>query len=172
MRARSYNERQEKRARLRARRALHQELAGAALGDVPPVKLAAERAPAPRPVSVRSVSTQRTPGVAQSKQGELLSPTYLEWVREQPCAFCPGDGASRDAHHFPTRGASGRTIDLLTASACRRCHQLCDVAEHNGGYSRERQRAAVAATWEAFLRRAPRELVHQVLREAVAGLAG
>lgn len=50
------------------------------------------------------------------------SPTYLAWVRQQPCCNCDAPGPS-DPHHEGKRGVSQKCSDLLAVPLCRRCHQ-------------------------------------------------
>lgn len=105
------------------------------------------------------------------KDGELLSPTYLDFVRSLPCAVCCRQPRN-EAHHYPSRGASGATNDLRSMPVCRECHLRCEGANVVVGGRRmppvpaAEQAALVAATFFKFLEGAGRwHVVEQVLRD-------
>ena len=54
-----------------------------------------------------------------------MSEDYLEWVRQQDCAFCMKPGPN-DAHHIKGvgyfSGIGMKASDLLSMPLCRECH--------------------------------------------------
>jgi len=96
------------------------------------------------------------------KEGDCRCAPFIKFTRRQPCAFC-GNNPPSEAHHFPGRGRSGITDDLLTAPVCRACHRRCEGERVNGqdpipetdqilavaANFRRFQRTATAAEWEA-----------------------
>jgi hypothetical protein len=51
------------------------------------------------------------------------NPAYLQYIREQPCAFC-GAAAPSDPHHWNGRGPRDeKRNDYETIPACRLCHE-------------------------------------------------
>ena len=64
------------------------------------------------------------------KAGHLESPTYLAFIRRQPCAFCYCIGPN-EAHHFPPRGR-GVHDDTMTIAVCMECHGRCHHLTVNG----------------------------------------
>lgn len=49
-------------------------------------------------------------------------PDYLNWLREQPCAFCRHPAPSEVSHHG-RRGVGLKASDHLALPSCRRCHR-------------------------------------------------
>ena len=122
----------------------------------------------------RAVTTERTMGPALDKRRAVRSPTYIAWVKEQPCAFptterhdlAPGH-LGGDPHHEPTTGSNGVQLDALLVSTCRIAHALCDAAF---GWTPEEKQAAAHRTWTRFWRLASREMKVAVLKEMIACL--
>lgn len=104
------------------------------------------------------------------KAGQLISPTYLDWVRGLPCSGC-GKEPRNEAHHFPSKGASGGTNDIHVLSVCHSCHRRAEGATvlMNGHrmppISAEEQTAIVARTFMAFVERGRQHHVDQVMRD-------
>jgi hypothetical protein len=61
--------------------------------------------------------------IALPKDGALLSPAWLDFVRALPCAVC-GHRPRNFAHHFPPKGR-GVVRDDMTMPACEPCHRRC-----------------------------------------------
>jgi hypothetical protein len=59
------------------------------------------------------------------KRGEILLPSYLTWVREQPCYFGDSSCGRSQAHHYPPRGRLGYVDDLSTLPVCAIEHERC-----------------------------------------------
>lgn len=110
------------------------------------------------------------------KQGKILAPEYLAWVRSQPCI---GDGCGApppsEAHHFPPKGRRRDIDDTRTMPVCRACHKQCGgevVVVRGKRYfpvPASAQVAAVDATFRRFVAEAPREVVDTVLAKMRAG---
>lgn len=136
--------------------------------EPPPVAAPVRRRPELERASARPAvtsSTARQAGATLEKSGDVLAPSYLAWVRGQTCAFC-GAKPPTEAHHFPTKGSLGMTVDLLVTPACRDCHGKA----HAGAISRATQQGAVVVALTTFLRRAPRSLKRDVFAEIARGL--
>ena len=65
------------------------------------------------------------------KQGDLLSETYLAWVRTLDCAVCMAWAPSQP-HHWPPKGRVGCTDDTRTMPVCVRCHRRCHGEKVDG----------------------------------------
>lgn len=52
------------------------------------------------------------------------NPTYLAWLRRQPCAKCNHPEPSHAHHHTGRRGKSQRASDNDAMPLCWRCHRL------------------------------------------------
>jgi hypothetical protein len=108
------------------------------------------------------------------KQGHLEADWYLDWLRQQQCAFCFAQAS--DVHHFPGKGRSGVRRDDLTCAVCRVCHERCGGAtiSINGRkllpISEEEQRYAVALTWQYFWSHANPLLLAQMCKEMLRWL--
>jgi hypothetical protein len=102
------------------------------------------------------------------KDGELLSPTYADWVRSLPCAFC-GRPPRSEQHHYPNRGARGCINDIRSVPACRRCHIRCgghavvEKGKRHAPILSLEQELAVALTWLRFHETAPWLVVERVM---------
>lgn len=92
---------------------------------------------------------------AQPKPGRLESPTFLAWVRSQPCRACfsrdrNAQGPS-EAHHFPPKGMGGGTIrDDHSMPLCRGHHDQAQQYK----ISRSLQQRWAHETRSLFLERA------------------
>jgi hypothetical protein len=63
---------------------------------------------------------------AAMKRADIRSPSYLAWVRSQPCYFAGSGCVGRShAHHFPPKGRLGYTDDLSTLPVCAIEHERC-----------------------------------------------
>ncbi len=108
------------------------------------------------------------------KAGELLSPTYSDWVRSQPCSVC-GRPPRSEQHHHPGRGERGATHDVRSMPVCRWCHMRCEGQtvlderfndrEPMPPISEVDQRKRVAQTFLSFIETAPWQAVEHVLRD-------
>lgn len=64
-------------------------------------------------------------------------PTYLEWLRQQPCIRCYKPGPN-DPHHCGYFGTAKRNHDEYTCSLCRRCHEQAERNKINKRWLIER----------------------------------
>lgn len=104
-----------------------------------------------------------------AKNGDLESPTYLDWIRRQRCYFCDLQAPS-SAHHWPTKGSLGYTNDLQTIPVCGRCHMRCHgetvgEAERLLPIPRTEQHGAPAQCFWRFVTTATHHEYGQVMRE-------
>lgn len=123
------------------------------------------------PTIVRSTTRRPPRAPVQERRSDVLLPTYLAWVREQPCVIEVQDAATCASravqpHHWPTTGANGRQVDTLVLPACWACHRAC----HTGAVPGETQEAAAWRSWARFWRFAPVAVQRQVARELAASL--
>lgn len=97
--------------------------------------------------------------IAIPKDGSLLCPPYLTFVRSQKCFFCPL-APPVQAHHWPRR-SSGVTRDDCTIPVCPWCHKRCHGevvvirAVRYHPISTAEQDAAVPIVRARFLNEAP-----------------
>jgi hypothetical protein len=104
------------------------------------------------------------------KDGELLSPSYADWVRSDPCKSCSRPPHS-EQNHAPTRGAHGCINDLQSHAVCRWCHIRCggewvvDRGKRLPPIPLEQQLLWVAETLFDFLGRAPADVLAKVLAD-------
>lgn len=109
-----------------------------------------------------------------SKTCDLLSPTYLEWIRAQPCHFGSEACGQTQPHHFPGKGRGGHTNDLATIPVCGvehdRCHGITVVQR---GIKRRPipdalQHTAVLVTFWQFWEEAPISTKQLVMADIIA----
>lgn len=107
----------------------------------------------------------------QVSRTDLRSPSYLAWVRSQPCYFGDGTCQRSQAHHFPPRGRMGYTDDLSTLPVCGIEHERCHgITVNYDGKRRkpipehEQHFAALVTCWR-FWHQAPAEVRQAVLTE-------
>lgn len=99
----------------------------------------------------------------------LDSPTYLAFVRRQPCYGCNAPPPNH-AHHWPMR-SRGAVDDSRTIPLCARCHQcahgitVVKDGERFEPPSDDQQRAAVDAIFRRFIETAAPEEVRSYARD-------
>jgi hypothetical protein len=98
------------------------------------------------------------------KRCQIRSPSYIAWVRAQPCYF-GDDGCDRSqAHHYPPKGRVGYTDDLSTLPVCAVEHQRCHgiTVEYNGRRlkpipEQEQHFAVLVTCWRFWHQATPEE---------------
>lgn len=76
--------------------------------------------PPEKAVPVASRAGEREVGKPLEKRGGAegkIGSWWLAMVRKLPCSFCERPGPS-SAHHFPSKGAMGLQLDMLSCPAC------------------------------------------------------